>query len=159
MAMRSALRSPLTRAVLQIWIRSAPVNLPCTRPRTTTSRAVMSALTVAFGPMVITAFPSVILPSIWPSINKSSSPFTSPLIFMPWLTQAVAFEETGRLDETSFEPLETEKDVAGLPEPVEISGETDGFPSSLRHIGIPQLFCAVFKAVGAGPGGHCDSES
>src|SRR5215471_3571441 len=52
MATRSARISPLTRAVFQMWTRSAPSSLPSTRPRTTISRAMISAFTVALGPTV-----------------------------------------------------------------------------------------------------------
>jgi hypothetical protein len=132
------------------------VNAPSARPRTISSRAAISAFTVAFGPTVNVEFVKVIFPSTFPSTNKSSVPVTSPFILMPWLTQAGAFGDTVCV----LIGL-----VPALPELVEFvalgetSGDACGFPSSLRHMGTPLMLCFCFEVAFRRLESRRDSES
>ena len=112
---------------------------PSTRPRITISRALMSAFTLAFGPTVSTALLNVTFPSTFPSMNRSSLPVISPLIRMPWLKHATAFEEVGTLvDGLELAGPEAGVGVVEFTGPVEISFGFCGRPSSFRHIRTPR---------------------
>src|SRR5208282_3759646 len=137
-------------------MRSVAVNLPSARPRTTSSRAMMSALTVAFGPMVTVEFGMVILPSTSPSTKRSSVPVTSPLILMPWLTQAGIFPELGIEEGAPDADFPGIVEVRGLDD---CSGDACGFPSSLRHMGTPRVIYQIFRVACPRPNVRRDSES
>src|SRR5271168_3089824 len=76
--MRAVVRSPLTDPSFLISIRSFARRLPFTVPNTTTSRAMMSAVTFAVAPTVSFRSSSWISPSTEPSISRSSLPEISP---------------------------------------------------------------------------------
>src|SRR3989441_3406639 len=75
---RAVVRSPFTEPSFLISIRSFARRLPFTLPYTTTSRAMISAVTFAEGPTVSFRSSRVISPSTDPSINRSSLPEISP---------------------------------------------------------------------------------
>src|SRR5882724_6237481 len=75
---RAVVRSPFTEPSFLISIRSFARRLPFTLPYTTTSRALMSAVTFAVGPTVSFRSSSWISPSAEPSISRSSVPEISP---------------------------------------------------------------------------------
>src|SRR5258708_28297573 len=61
-----------------------------------TSRAITSAFTLPFGPMVKQLFVvRLSFPSTTPSTKRSSLPVTSPLILIPWLMHAAAGDKLG----------------------------------------------------------------
>ena len=75
---RAAVRSPVTEPSFLISMRSRARRLPLTLPNTTTSRATISAVTLALAPTVILPSLKLINPSALPSICKSSFPEISP---------------------------------------------------------------------------------
>src|SRR5437588_8027067 len=75
---RAVVRSPFTEPSFLISIRSFARRLPFTVPYTTTSRAIMSAVTLAVAPTVSLRSSSWINPSTEPSIKRSSLPVISP---------------------------------------------------------------------------------
>ncbi len=76
--MRAVVRSPFTEPSFLISIRSLARRLPFTVPYTTTSRAIMSAVTLAVAPTVSLRSSSWINPSTEPSTKRSSLPVISP---------------------------------------------------------------------------------
>src|SRR5450631_755937 len=125
----------MTCAVFHNCTRSRPWILPSTRPRTMTSRATTSAFTVPFGPTVRLLLASVSLPSIGPSIKRSSLPVTSPLMRIPWLMQAAARAETGGAEASRLLEAEVPAEVSGgAPGLEKFSGVPCGFTSSFFHI-------------------------
>src|ERR1700686_393157 len=77
--MRAVVRSPFTDPSFLISMRSLARRFPFTVPETTTSRAIISAVTLALAPTVSFRSSSVISPSTVPSISRSSLPEISPL--------------------------------------------------------------------------------
>jgi len=103
MTMRCATTSPMSEPSLRISTRSLAVRLPLTLPITTTSRAVMLAVTAPLRPMLTRLPASEIDPSTRPSMNSDSEPVTSPLMVsdLPMLAcsllpAAQVREESGR---------------------------------------------------------------
>src|SRR6266404_1698258 len=90
----------------------------------------MSAFTFPFGPIVRLPPIKSNFPSRFPSMNKSSFPVTSPLIFIPWLMHAVAREETGAFAAAFELEFPAGAAPAGV---VEISVTPCGFASSFFH--------------------------
>src|SRR5258708_39284410 len=119
-----------------------------------TSRAITSAFTLPFGPMVKQLFVvRLSFPSTTPSTKRSSLPVTSPLILIPWLMHAAAGDKLGS-------PPDGEGVLAGglLDEMAEISGGAGvpGTPSSFQssffhliHLHIENL---VFESAFCGAG-------
>src|SRR5208283_644473 len=139
-------------------MRSDPYSWPSTRPRTTTSRAVISAFTTAFGPTVTTELLSVIFPSTFPSMNRSSVPVNSPLILIPWLTQPIAFEAFCVPPNASFWLF-----VIGPTPSVGFEGLAEfsegDCASSFRHIEYTSRSLLLFKVALLGWSGCRDSET
>src|SRR3981189_964187 len=92
----------------------------------------MSAFTFPFGPTVTLPPPNSSLPSRFPSMNKSSLPVISPLIFIPWLMHAVARAETGAFAGVFALEFATGAELAGV---VENPVPPCGFESSFFHTG------------------------
>ncbi len=159
-ASRSVCTSPVTCPVLQSCTLSRPETFPSTFPRTITSRAVTSALTYPFGPMVRLPFVRLSFPSTWPSTKRSSLPVTSPFILIPWLMHAAALEETGTAFGVSRMGDEFELGMLGAPAgTVEISGTPCGFPSSFFHILTPRHRKLDFRSRRSSAGRNRDSEA
>src|SRR5450432_657347 len=105
------------------------------RPRTMTSRATTSALTIPLGPMVKLPLARLSLPSTNPSTKRSSLPVTSPLIRIPWLMEAVAPDETGaRTGVTCGGLAGALPNVGALTGELGLSGVPCGFASSFFHM-------------------------
>src|SRR5271163_3974767 len=75
---RAVVRSPFTEPSFLISMRSFARRFPFTVPYTTTSRALMSAVSFAVFPTVSFRSSSWISPSTEPSISRSSVPMISP---------------------------------------------------------------------------------
>src|SRR5258708_1750403 len=125
-----------------------------------TSRAITSAFTLPFGPMVRQLFVvRLSFPSTTPSTKRSSLPITSPLILIPWLMHAAARDEVGSA-------LDTEGALARavLDEIAEFAGGAalpeipSGFESSFFHIKHLDIENWIFEAAHRRAGWSCDSE-
>src|SRR3977135_2559998 len=101
-----------------------------------TSRAITSAFTLPFGPMVKQLFVvRLSFPSTTPSTKRSSLPVTSPLILIPWLMHAAVRDEVGNAPDS-----DDVLTVAGVGKVAEFTGVAEvletpsGFASSFFHI-------------------------
>src|SRR5271163_2144336 len=136
---------------------------PSTRPLTITSRASTSAFTTPLGPMVNVPLERFSFPSTCPSTYKSSLPVTSPLIFIPWLIDAL--ERAALVDGVLAAGcvfifgVATELAIGVTPAGATGAGVASAAPggleSSLRHIETPQA--RVFLQVASRLEGGCDS--
>jgi hypothetical protein len=95
--------SPSTEPLSRMSTFSLAVTLPVTSPRMTTDFAKTCALILPFGPMVRTFCRSSILPSTWPSIVRSSLPFSSPLMTTDFPMFTVDFSIPRRGSLATFE--------------------------------------------------------
>src|SRR5215469_14591010 len=87
---RAVVRSPLTEPSFLISILSLARRLPFTVPNTTTSRAMISAVSFAVAPTVSLRSSSCTSPSTEPSRSRSSLPEISPLMWRLGPRRAVA---------------------------------------------------------------------
>src|SRR6266403_3150416 len=110
----------------------------------------MSAFTFPFGPIVRLPPIKSNFPSRFPSMNKSSFPVTSPLIFIPWLMHAVAREETGAFAAAFELEFPAGAAPAGV---VEISETPCGFASSFFHTRHLDLVVGFSKSHSSSAGG------
>ena len=89
---RGETMSPSTEPPSRMSTFSDAVTLPLTSPSTMTALANTCALILPFGPIVSTWSFSSILPSTWPSMVRSSLPFSSPLMTtdLPMFTRSLS---------------------------------------------------------------------
>src|SRR5712664_235480 len=145
--MREVVRSPLTEPSFLISILSLARRLPFTLPYTTTSRAMISAVTFAEGPTVSFRSSRVISPSTDPSINRSSLPEISPFTCRLAPSRAVArsaVAPNGRIASVLIAGLSSQAAGAGFGDLFVCNFFTSGCPACgasgflLPHIGPPK---------------------
>ncbi len=129
-----------------------------------TSRALTSAFTLPFGPMVRQLFVvRLSFPSTTPSTKRSSLPITSPLILIPWLMHAAARDEVGSAPDSEGALARTVLDevaefTGGATGGAALPEIPSGFESSFFHIRHLAIENWIFEAAHRRAGWNCDSE-